>query len=44
MLCDQYGIVGLLAFLKGLDQYPGLSTLSLGTDITKLGLNMNASG
>ncbi|KAI6183940.1 NOT2-3-5 domain-containing protein [Aphelenchoides bicaudatus] len=44
MLCDQYGIVGLLTFLKGLDQYPGLNMLSLGIDITKLGLNMSSSG
>lgn len=44
MLCDQYGIVGLLTFMKGLDQFPGLSMLSIGVDITKLGLNMGASG
>lgn len=44
MLCDQYGIAGLLAFMKGLDQYPGLNALTIGLDITKLGLNMSANG
>lgn len=44
MLCDQYGIVGLLMFMKGLDHCPGLSVLSIGVDITKLGLNMNTNG
>lgn len=44
MLCDQYGIVGLLTFMKGLDQHPGLSALTIGLDITKMGLNMSSSG
>jgi CCR4-NOT transcription complex subunit 2 len=44
ILCDQYGIVGLLSFMKGLEQYPSLSALTIGLDITKLGLNMESTG
>jgi len=42
MLRDQYGIVGLLAFIKAAETTPPLTHLALGTDLTTLGLNLNS--
>lgn len=42
MLKDQYGIVGLLAFIKAAETEPALTHLALGTDLTTLGLNLNS--
>lgn len=42
MLRDQYGIVGLLAFIKAAETDPSLTHLALGTDLTTLGLNLNS--
>lgn len=42
MLRDQYGIVGLLAFIKAAETDPNLTHLALGTDLTTLGLNLNS--
>lgn len=42
MLRDQYGMVGLLAFIKTAEQKPQLTHLALGTDLTTLGLNLNS--
>jgi len=42
MLRDQYGMVGLLAFIKTAEQKPSLTHLALGTDLTTLGLNLNS--
>jgi len=38
---DQYGLKGLLKIIRMTD--PALNTLALGTDLTKLGLNLNSS-
>jgi len=38
---DQYGLKGLLSVIRMTD--PALNTLALGTDLTKLGLNLNSS-
>jgi len=42
MLIDQYGIVGLFAFIKAAESDPTLDHLALGTDLTTLGLNLNS--
>jgi len=42
MLVDQYGIVGLFAFIKAAESDPTLAHLALGTDLTTLGLNLNS--
>ena len=42
MLRDQYGIVGLLAFIKAAESEPLLTHLALGADLTTLGLNLNS--
>ncbi|KAI6242663.1 NOT2-3-5 domain-containing protein [Aphelenchoides fujianensis] len=38
LLCDQYGMAGLVSFIRSADQSPGLVQISLGMDISKLGL------
>mmetsp|Transcript_7655 Transcript_7655/g.11592 ORF Transcript_7655/g.11592 Transcript_7655/m.11592 type:complete len:357 (-) Transcript_7655:123-1193(-) len=38
---EEYGLKGLLRVIRMTD--PGLNTLALGTDLTKLGLNLNSS-
>nr|CAB3232223.1 CCR4-NOT transcription complex subunit 2 [Phallusia mammillata] len=42
MLTDQYGIVGLFAFIKAAETDPTLVHLALGNDLTTLGLNLNS--
>jgi hypothetical protein len=43
MLNDQYGMVGLLTFLRALESDPTIVALALGSDLTNLGLNLNSS-
>ncbi|KAI6228260.1 NOT2-3-5 domain-containing protein [Aphelenchoides besseyi] len=38
LLCDQYGMAGLVSFIRSADTTPGLVQISLGMDISKLGL------
>lgn len=40
MLLDQFGMVGLLAYIK--PEKAEYCTLALGTDLTALGLNLNS--
>lgn len=42
MLSDQYGMAGVLTFLRTIDKSQGLVTLALGHDLTNLGLNLNS--
>ena len=42
MLNDQYGMAGVLTFLRTMDKSQGLMMLSLGHDLTNLGLNLNS--
>jgi hypothetical protein len=43
MLLDQFGIVGLLAYLRSADKEKDFFALALGTDLTGLGLNLNSN-
>lgn len=43
MLLDQFGMVGLLAYLRSADKEKDFFTLALGTDLTALGLNLNSN-
>jgi CCR4-NOT transcription complex subunit 2 len=40
MVADQYGIVGLLAFMRAIETDPNLVTFAHGIDLTTLGLNL----
>lgn len=42
MVADQYGIVGLLAFIRAIETDPNLVTLAHGIDLTTLGLNLTS--
>uniref|UniRef100_A0A914YEK1 NOT2/NOT3/NOT5 C-terminal domain-containing protein n=1 Tax=Panagrolaimus superbus TaxID=310955 RepID=A0A914YEK1_9BILA len=42
MVGDQYGMAGVLTFLKALDKNNGLVQLALGHDLTNLGLNLGS--
>uniref|UniRef100_A0A7E4VXJ5 NOT2_3_5 domain-containing protein n=1 Tax=Panagrellus redivivus TaxID=6233 RepID=A0A7E4VXJ5_PANRE len=42
MLNDQYGMAGVLTFLRTIDKSQGLVQLALGHDLTNLGLNLNS--
>lgn len=42
MVNDQFGIVGLLTFIRAAETDPNLVSLALGQDLTALGLNLNA--
>ena len=42
MLLDQFGMVGLLAYLRSGDKEKDFFALALGTDLTALGLNLNS--
>ncbi|XP_064399310.1 CCR4-NOT transcription complex subunit 2-like isoform X2 [Halichondria panicea] len=42
MVQDQFGIMGLLTFIRGADSDPNLVALALGSDLTTLGLNLNS--
>jgi hypothetical protein len=43
MLNDQYGMAGLLTFLRTIESDPSIVALALGHDLTNLGLNLNSS-
>lgn len=43
MLTDQYGIAGMLAFLRTIENEPSILGMALGYDLTHLGLNLNSS-
>ena len=43
MLLDQFGMVGLLAYLRAADREKDFFALALGTDLTALGLNLNSA-
>jgi len=42
MLHDQFGMVGLLAFIRVISTEPNVVSLALGQELTKLGVNLNA--
>jgi CCR4-NOT transcription complex subunit 2 len=42
MLNDQFGMAGLLTFLRAIENDPNIVALALGHDLTTLGLNLNA--
>uniref|UniRef100_A0A914H2Z2 NOT2/NOT3/NOT5 C-terminal domain-containing protein n=1 Tax=Globodera rostochiensis TaxID=31243 RepID=A0A914H2Z2_GLORO len=43
MLNDQFGMAGLLTFLRTIEGAPSIVGLALGHDLTNLGLNLNSS-
>jgi len=43
MVDDQFGMVGLLTFIRVAETDPNLVSLALGFDLTALGLNLNAT-
>ncbi|KAG1682567.1 CCR4-NOT transcription complex subunit 2 [Nymphon striatum] len=43
MVTDQFGMVGLLTFIRAAETDPNLVTLALGSDLTTLGLNLNSA-
>lgn len=43
MVTDQFGMVGLLTFIRAAESDPTLVSLALGTDLTTLGLNLNSN-
>ncbi|KAK0396250.1 hypothetical protein QR680_001638 [Steinernema hermaphroditum] len=43
MLADQFGMAGLLTFIRAIDSDRSIIQLALGSDLTNLGLNINAS-
>lgn len=43
MVKDQFGMIGLLAFLRAAETDPSLASVTLGTDLTALGLKISAS-
>lgn len=42
MVQDQFGMIGFLAFLKAAETDPSLASVTFGTDLTALGLNLTA--
>lgn len=42
MVKDQFGMVGLLTFIRAAETDPNLVSLALGQDLTTLGLNLNS--
>ena len=42
MVTDQFGMIGLLTFIRAAETDPGLVHLALGSDLTTLGLNLNS--
>lgn len=42
MVTDQFGMIGLLAFLRAAETDPNLASVTFGTDLTSLGLNLTA--
>lgn len=43
MVTDQFGMVGLLTFIRAAESDPKLVSLALGCDLMTLGLNLNTS-
>ncbi|GFQ97114.1 CCR4-NOT transcription complex subunit 2 [Trichonephila clavata] len=43
MVTDQFGMVGLLTFIRAAESDPKLVSLALGSDLTTLGLNLNTT-
>merc|ERR550517_1481464 len=43
MVVDQFGMIGLLTFIRAAETEPNLVTLALGSDLTTLGLNLNST-
>lgn len=43
MLNDQFGMAGLLTFLRAIESDPAIVALALGHDLTTLGLNLNST-
>uniref|UniRef100_A0A8C4NGX8 CCR4-NOT transcription complex subunit 2 n=1 Tax=Eptatretus burgeri TaxID=7764 RepID=A0A8C4NGX8_EPTBU len=42
MVTDQFGMIGLLTFIRAAETEPSLVHLALGSDLTTLGLNLNS--
>ncbi len=42
MVRDQFGMIGLLTFIRAAETDPNLVSLALGADLTTLGLNLNS--
>ena len=42
MVKDQFGMVGLLTFIRAAESETNLVSLALGSDLTSLGLNLNS--
>jgi len=42
MVTDQYGMIGLLTFIRAAETDSNLVSLALGKDLTTLGLNLNS--
>ena len=42
MVTDQFGMIGLLTFIRAAETEPHLVSLALGADLTTLGLNLNS--
>lgn len=42
MVNNQFGMVGLLTFIRAAESNPNLVTLAMGQDLTTLGLNLNS--
>ena len=42
MVTDQFGMIGLLTFIRAAETDPNLTGLALGADLTTLGLNLNS--
>lgn len=42
MVMDQFGMVGLLTFIRAAEIDPNLVALAPGIDLTTLGLNLNS--
>ncbi|EDV19773.1 uncharacterized protein TRIADDRAFT_51117 [Trichoplax adhaerens] len=43
MVTDQFGMFGLLSFIRAAESDPNLVALALGNDLTTLGLNLNST-
>lgn len=43
MVTDQFGMIGLLAFLRAAETDPNLASVTFGTDLTALGLDLTAT-
>jgi len=43
MVTDQFGMIGLLTFIRAAETEPNLVTLAVGSDLTTLGLNLNST-